>query len=329
VAEKVRAVLERPYLIDGHLYSGTGSIGLTLFPKAQEGVDDLLREADTAMYRAKAMGRNCIAYYEAAMQAEVEERLALEQDLEEALAQGQMSVYVQSQVDGSGAVVGGELLLRWYHPRRGTLSPAFFVPIAEESGQILALGDWVVRKACAALARLQAAGQGLTLSVNVSPRQFRQDDFVARLRALLAAEQTPAGRLIVEVTEGLLVENWQDVALRMTELTDMGIRFSIDDFGTGYSSLAYLKQLPLHELKIDRSFVQNTVEDANDRAIVRSIMAVAQAFKLRVVAEGVETQAQADFLAALDCRFQQGYLHARPLPLETWLAQRLAAGANA
>jgi len=325
VAEKVRSVLERPYVIDGHCYSGTGSIGLTLFPKAHEGVDDLLREADTAMYRAKATGRNRIAYYEAAMQAEVEERLALEQDLKDALAHGQMAVYVQPQVDAAGRQVGGELLLRWFHPRRGLLLPSSFIPIAEDSGLIVSLGDWVVRQACEALVRLQAAGADLTLSVNVSPRQFRQEDFVARTRAILEETGAPATRLVIEVTEGLLVENWEDVALRMTELAATGVRFSIDDFGTGYSSLAYLKKLPLHEIKIDKSFVQNTPEDANDQAIVRSIMAVAQAFRLQVVAEGVETQAQADFLASLDCRFLQGYLFARPTPLEDWLALSLPA----
>ncbi len=324
VAERVRSVLERPYLIDGNLYSGTGSIGLTMFPKGQEAVDDLLREADTAMYRAKATGRNRIAYYETAMQAEVEERLALEQDLKEALDGDQLSVYVQPQVNAAGEEVGGELLLRWQHPRRGALAPSFFIPIAEESGLIVSLGDMVLRRACAALARIAAAGLPQSLSVNISPRQFRQEDFVGRVRTLLQEAHAPPGRLILEVTEGLLVEDWQNVASRMTELATMGIRFSIDDFGTGYSSLSYLKKLPLHEIKIDKSFVQNTPDDANDRAIVRSILAVARAFKLRVVAEGVETQAQADFLARLQCGYLQGFLFARPLPLEAWLAQRLS-----
>jgi diguanylate cyclase (GGDEF)-like protein/PAS domain S-box-containing protein len=323
VAEKVRAVLERPFLIDGTIYSGTGSIGLTMFPKNREGVDDLLREADTAMYRAKAMGRNRIAYYEAAMQAEVEERLALEQDLKEALDAGQITVHVQPQVDAVGTEIGGELLVRWSHPERGAVSPAFFIPVAEESGLILRLGEQVLRSACEALARLAAAGSALSLSVNISPRQFRQDDFVAQMRSLLATTGAPAGRLILEVTEGLLIEDWEGVASRMAELAALGIRFSIDDFGTGYSSLAYLKMLPLHEIKIDKRFVQNTPDDANDRAIVRSILAVARAFRLHVVAEGVETQAQADFMAELQCDCLQGYLFARPMPLEDWLAPRV------
>jgi diguanylate cyclase (GGDEF)-like protein/PAS domain S-box-containing protein len=328
VAEKVRAVLERPFLIDGTLYSGTGSIGLTMFPKTREGVDDLLREADTAMYRAKSMGRNRIAYYEAAMQAEVEERLALEQDLKEALDTAQIEVYVQPQVNAAGREIGGELLLRWTHPERGAVAPSFFIPIAEESGLILLLGERVLRAACGALARMDAAGSPLSLSVNISPRQFRQDDFVERMHALLAETGAPPARLILEVTEGLLIEDWEGVALRMAELAAMGIRFSIDDFGTGYSSLSYLKKLPLHEIKIDRSFVQNTPDDANDRAIVRSILAVARAFRLHVVAEGVETRAQADFLAGLDCDCLQGYFFARPMPLEGWLAMRMAVVAS-
>ena len=328
VAEKVRAVLERPFVIEGTLYSGTGSIGLTMFPKAGEGVDDLLREADTAMYRAKAMGRNRIAYYEAAMQAEVEEGLTLEQDLKEALQAGQIDVHVQPQVDSAGAQVGGELLVRWTHPRRGPVAPAVFIPVAEESGLILALGRHVLQTACAALARLDAAGSALSLSVNISPRQFRQEDFVGQLRELLDATGAPPGRLILEVTEGLLIEDWEDVASRMAQLADLGIRFSIDDFGTGYSSLAYLKKLPLHQIKIDKSFVQNTPDDANDGAIVRSILAVARAFRLHVVAEGVETQAQADFLASLHCDCLQGYFFARPTPLEPWLARHAATVAN-
>jgi diguanylate cyclase (GGDEF)-like protein/PAS domain S-box-containing protein len=324
VAEKVRAVLERPFLVDGNLYSGTGSIGLTMFPKAREGVDDLLREADTAMYRAKSMGRNSIAYYEAAMQAEVEERLALEQDLKEALHHQQIAVHVQPQVDAGGASIGGELLLRWTHPRRGAVPPPVFIPIAEESGLIVQLGHHVLQTACEALARMDTAGSTLSLSVNISPRQFRQDDFVGQLRAVLDATGAPATRLILEVTEGLLIEDWEDVASRMAELAALGIRFSIDDFGTGYSSLAYLKKLPLHEIKIDKSFVQNTPDNPNDCAIVRSILAVAQPLGLHVVAEGVETQAQADFLIGLDCDALQGYLFARPAPLEQWLAMHLA-----
>ncbi len=323
LAEKIRSVLERPFAVDGCLYSSTGSIGLTMFPKPMDTVDNLLREADTAMYRAKALGRNRIAYYESAMQREAEERLALRQDLQEAIDTGQICIYVQSQVDSSGTEIGGELLLRWTHHRRGPVSPRVFIPVAEESGLILKLGAFVLRQACEALTHMEKAGVPLSLSVNISPRQFRQDDFVASTRAMVQKVGAPASRLIFEVTEGLLVENWEDVASRMNELCGMGVRFSIDDFGTGYSSLAYLKRLPLHEIKIDKTFVQNTPADANDRAIVKSILGVAKAFRLHVVAEGVETQAQADFLARQHCACFQGFLFAPPEPLQTWLTRRM------
>ena len=323
LAEEVRAALEAAYTIDTHLYSSTASIGITLFPKRGEGVEDLLREADTAMYRAKDLGRNRIRFYESAMQADVQERMALEQDLKKAQAAGQLSAFVQSQVDASGAVVGGELLMRWNHPQRGNVPPARFIPVAESSGLILRMGDWMIQQACETLARLQAAGKPLSLSVNVSQRQFRQDDFVERVRHVLAHTGADPAHLILEVTESLLIENLDDTIARMTEIERLGVRFSIDDFGTGYSSLAYLKRLPLYELKIDKSFVQDTPDDPNDTAIVQSILSVARHLDLRVVAEGVETRAQADFLAASQCDCLQGYLFGRPEPLPAWLARQL------
>ncbi|MBP3981434.1 EAL domain-containing protein [Acidovorax sp. JG5] len=325
-AEAVRAALEAPYTIETHLYSSTGSIGITLFPKRSEEVEDLLREADTAMYRAKDLGRNRIRFYEADMQADVQERLALEQDLKKASADGQLTAFVQSQVDASGTVIGGELLMRWNHPVRGSVPPSRFIPVAESSGLILRMGDWMIRQACETLARLHAVGQDLSISVNVSERQFRQDDFVERVRDMLAQTGAPAAQLILEVTESLLIENLDDTIARMTELGQSGVRFSIDDFGTGYSSLAYLKRLPLYELKIDKSFVQDTPDDPSDTAIVQSIISVARHLKLRVVAEGVETRAQADFLVASHCDCLQGYLFSRPEPLQGWVERQLGAG---
>ena len=321
VAEEVRAALEMPYTIDTHLYGSTGSIGITLFPKRGEGVEDLLREADTAMYRAKDLGRNRIRFYEAAMQADVQERMALEQDLKKAHAEGQLAAFVQNQVDAAGTVVGGELLMRWDHPLRGNVPPARFIPIAESSGLILRMGDWMIRQACETLARLQAMGRDLSLSVNVSERQFRQDDFVESVRHVLAHTGARPENLVLEVTESLLIENLDDTIARMTEIVQLGVRFSIDDFGTGYSSLAYLKRLPLYELKIDKSFVQDTPDDPNDTAIVQSIISVARHLNLRVVAEGVETAAQADFLTGSQCDCLQGYLFGRPEPLEAWVAR--------
>ena len=319
VAEEIRVSLEAPFTIDTHLYSITGSIGITLFPERGEHVEDLLREADTAMYRAKDLGRNRIRFYETAMQSDVQERLALEQDLKKAHAEGQLAVFVQNQVDAAGNVVGGELLMRWTHPERGNVPPSRFIPIAEASGLILRMGDWMIQQACETLARLQAEGRALSLSVNVSERQFRQDDFVERVRHILAHTGANPAHLILEVTESLLIENLEDTIARMTEIVQLGVRFSIDDFGTGYSSLAYLKRLPLFELKIDKSFVSDTPDDPNDTAIVQSILSVARHLKLRVVAEGVETRAQADFLIGSQCDCLQGYLFGRPEPLAVWL----------
>ncbi|MDP2022274.1 MAG: EAL domain-containing protein [Hydrogenophaga sp.] len=320
IARKVHEALETPYDIDGRRYACTGSIGITIFPKANEDIDDLLREADTAMYRAKAAGRNRISFFQATMQGEVEARLAMEQDLKQALAAGQMSLHVQSQFDSNFTEIGGELLMRWNHPSRGSISPLEFISIAEESGLIIPLGDWVVRQACSMLVQMNAIGRKTTLSVNVSPHQFHQDDFVNRISTILNETGAPADRLVFEVTEGLFIQNWEETRQRMIELVNMGIRFSIDDFGTGYSSLAYLKKLPLYELKIDKSFVQDTPDDPSDTAIVRSILSMAKHLNLRVVAEGVETRAQADFLIANQCDCLQGYLLSRPQPLAAWMA---------
>ena len=226
-------------------------------------------------------------------------------------------------MDAEGRLVGAELLMRWEHPVRGHVPPSRFIPIAESSGLILRMGDWMIQQACETLARLQAVGQDIALSVNVSERQFRQEDFVARVSDILAHTGAAPRNLILEVTESLLIENLDDTIARMTEIVQLGVRFSIDDFGTGYSSLAYLKRLPLYELKIDKSFVQDTPDDPNDTAIVQSIISVARHLKLRVVAEGVETRAQADFLTRSHCDCLQGYLFGRPEPLQTWLDRLL------
>ncbi|MDP3699738.1 MAG: EAL domain-containing protein [Hylemonella sp.] len=320
VAEKVRAALDQPHLIDNFSYTSTGSIGISLFPKAGQQLDDLLREADTAMYRAKGAGRNRIAFFETTMQHEVEERLALEQDLKEALASDQLRLHVQSQVDAEGREVAGELLLRWQHPARGLLPPVRFITLAEETGLILPLGEWVIEQACDALVRMRRQGLTQSLAVNVSAHQFRDENFLARVKAILQRKGAPTQQLIFEVTESLFIQDWEHSLKSITEFVKMGIRFSIDDFGTGYSSLGYLQRLPLSELKIDRSFVQDTPQDVNDTAIVNAILSMAQHLGLEVVAEGVETRDQADFLLAGHCTRLQGYLFSRPQPLEDWLA---------
>lgn len=330
VAEKIRHSISQFFDIDGLQYSTTCSIGVTMLPRDNQNAHDLLREADTAMYRAKSSGRNQIAFYETGMQTEVEQRLTMERELAEAISGGQLQMYMQAQVDRLGKPVGGEMLMRWTHPERGPISPALFIPVAEESGMILRLGDWVMEQGCLALLQLHAAGFDLPVSINVSPKQFRQPDFVAKVKRVLKYTGASPSRLIFEVTEGLLIDNLQDTIERMLELTTLGIRFSIDDFGTGYSSLAYLKRLPLYELKIDKSFVQDTPGDANDTAIVQSILSMAAHLGLRVVAEGVETREQAEFLIANGCASMQGFLFARPMALDKWIAlqQQIAAPAR-
>ena len=322
VAEKIRAAIARDFEIGGQSYHCSASIGVTLLPKAQQQAHDLLREADIAMYRAKAEGRNGIAFFEAAMQADVERRLTLERALARALDASLLSMHVQPQVDRHGRVTGAELLMRWPQPDGSFIAPGIFIPIAEESGLIVKLGHWALREACRAASLLAQAGTPVALSVNVSPAQFRQPDFASRVQAALAEHGTPARALILELTEGLLIDQRDASLARMRELAALGIRFSIDDFGTGYSSLAYLTSMPLYELKIDKRFIDDTPRDT---AIVQAILAMARHLGLRVVAEGVETQEQADFLVAHDCDGLQGYLYARPMPLEafiTWLALR-------
>jgi diguanylate cyclase (GGDEF)-like protein len=329
VAEKIRTAIGQDVEIEGQLYSCTASIGITLLPRpgsagAQSALD-LLREADTAMYRAKSGGRNGIAFFEAPMQAAVEQRLSMERELAAALAAGALRMMVQPQVNRYGRVVGGELLMRWPQADGSMVPPNVFIPVAEESGLILALGAWAMRQACESVLALARAGVPLPLSVNVSPSQFRQADFVAQVRRVLADTGAPASMLILEVTEGVLIDKMEDTIDRMAQLAALGLRFSIDDFGTGYSSLAYLRQMPLHELKIDRSFVMDTPDDAGSVALVQAIVAMAGHLGLQVVAEGVETQAQADFLSGLDCACMQGYLFARPMPLAALITQLLTA----
>jgi diguanylate cyclase (GGDEF)-like protein len=319
LAGRIRDAFEQAFIIEGQPYHVSASIGVVVLDRAGPSAEELLRDADTAMYRAKAAGRNRIAFFEAAMQREVEEHLAMESDLAQAIRQNQLALYLQSQVNAQGTVVGVELLLRWTHPVLGPVAPARFIPVAEETSLILRLGDWVLEQACRTQQRLQAAGIEVPLSINVSPRQFHQGDFVERVLAIVQRTGADPGLLVFEVTEGLLLENLERTIPRMDALAARGIHFSVDDFGTGYSSLSYLKRLPLHELKIDRSFIQDTPADPGDTAIVQMILSMARHLGLKVVAEGVETRAQAEFLATNGCDAMQGYLYARPQPLEDWL----------
>jgi diguanylate cyclase (GGDEF)-like protein/PAS domain S-box-containing protein len=314
-ADRIRRAIAGDLEIEAQSYASSASIGVSMLPKPGQTAQDLLREADTAMYRAKLAGRNQVALFEATMLAEVEQRLSLERDLAAALEKGGLTAHLQLQVDRNGIPSGAELLARWRNGERD-VPPDLFIPIAEECGLIVALGEWVLREACIGLKRLAQAGYSLPLSVNVSPSQFRQPDFVALVRAVLAETGAPASALVFEVTEGLFIEDVEGTLARMHELSALGIRLSVDDFGTGYSNLAYLKRMPLYELKIDRSFIRDTPSDASGTAIVQSVLSMAGHLGLRTIAEGVETQEQAAFLAANGVSGMQGYLFARPMPLE-------------
>ena len=325
VAQKIRGALEAPVVIERQEYANSASIGITLFPKNTEGVEDLMREADTAMYRAKERGRNTLAYFEPAMQEAIAERLDLERELREAVRERSFELHLQSQVNAQGQVLGAEALVRWRHPQRGMVMPMTFIPLAEETGLIVPLGEWVLREACLLIARLDAAGRSLRIAVNVSPRQFHQSDFVQRVKEILAATGADPGYLTLEITEGLLVEHASESVARMTELVALGLHFSIDDFGTGYSSLAYLKRLPLSELKIDKSFVQDIPHDPNDVALVETILSMARHLHFEVVAEGVENEAQLAFLRQQGCERFQGYYFQRPLEMRAWVEQLVTA----
>jgi diguanylate cyclase (GGDEF)-like protein len=315
IGQKILAALRLPYLIDGEAHHCTLSMGIAVFTAGEHSVDALLQRVDLAMYQAKAAGRDTLRFYDPSMQAQASERAALEEDMRAGLAEGQFELYFQPQVD-HGRIVGAEALLRWRHPVRGFVSPGVFIPLAEESGQILPLGQWVLEQACRTLAEWARDPRlaELTLAVNVSPRQFRQAGFVQQVLSTLASTGAAARRLKLELTEGLLLHDVSESATRMTELKSYGVGFSLDDFGTGYSSLAYLKRLPLDQLKIDQSFVRDVLTDPNDASIVRAIVTLGASLGLQVVAEGVETVEQQQFLAGQHCHAWQGFLLSPALP---------------
>jgi diguanylate cyclase (GGDEF)-like protein/PAS domain S-box-containing protein len=322
VGGKVLAALQEPYELAGRLCHSTPSLGVTLIDGHATTVDDLLRQADLAMYRAKAAGRNTLCFYDPEMQSAVKARAALEAQLREGLrvglCEGQFLLYYQPQVDERGILTGAEALLRWRHPQRGLIPPVEFIPLAEETGLILPLGHWVLEMACSELAAWARRPEtaGLTLAVNVSARQFRHSGFVDQVRELLARHCTNPRRIKLELTESLLLDDLTDTIAKMTSLKALGLGLSLDDFGTGYSSLVYLKRLPLDQLKIDQSFVQDVLSDTNGAAIARTIVALAHSLGLAVIAEGVETPDQRAFLIESGCRAFQGYLFGRPGPAE-------------
>ncbi|WP_322400736.1 putative bifunctional diguanylate cyclase/phosphodiesterase [Massilia luteola] len=321
VSDKVRAALADAVTIDDQSYNSTASIGVALPTRPGQSVADLLRDADLAMYHAKAAGRNGVSVFETPMLAAAERQLTLGRDLSAAFDNGELSMHLQLQVDAAGGPVGAEMLMRWRRGDGTFVPPDIFIPVAETTGLIVPLGLWVLRQACQARLALERAGHPLQLSVNVSPRQFRQPEFVAQVQAAFAESGVAPHAFVFEVTEGLLVEDFDVITAKMRELAAFGIRFSIDDFGTGYSSLGYLKKMPLYELKIDKSFMRDTPHDANGTAIVQTILAMADHLGLRVVAEGIETEAQARFLAENGRPCMQGYLYCRPMPLADLIAR--------
>ncbi len=329
LGEKVLSVLGAPYTLAGYHYRTTPSIGIAPFNDAHTSVGELLKQADLAMYQAKTAGRNTLRFFDPDMQDVVTARATLETDLRAALAQEEFLLHYQPQMDDAHRVVGVEALLRWAHPQRGMVPPGQFIPLAEETGLVLALGRWVLHTACKTLAMWQddPDRSHLTMAVNVSSRQFRHAGFVDDVARVLAITGAPSGQLKLELTESLLVEDMETTIATMAALRSYGVGFSLDDFGTGYSSLAYLKRMPLDQLKIDQSFVRDLLTDPNDAAIVDTIIGLSRSLGLEVIAEGVETAEQRDRLARAGCRLYQGYLFSRPLPvdlLEQFLVQRAA-----
>jgi diguanylate cyclase (GGDEF)-like protein/PAS domain S-box-containing protein len=328
VGDKIIAALGHNYTLASGAYHSTPSIGVTLFGgNHQENSEEPLRRAELAMFQAKSAGRNTLRFFDTQMQAEVSAHASLERDLREAVFNQQFLLHYQPQVVGDGRLTGVEALLRWQHPQRGMVSPAEFIPLAEASGLILPIGQWVLETACTQLAAWanEPDRAHLTIAVNVSARQFHQADFVDSVLTTLARTHAKPKLLKLELTESMLVDDIEGIIAKMSALKGRGVGFSLDDFGTGYSSLAYLKRLPLDQLKIDQGFVRNIVTDPNDAAIAKMVVALAETMGLAVIAEGVEMQAQADFLAHLGCHAYQGYFFSRPLPIAS--LEIYAAGA--
>lgn len=325
-----RRILEaaaQPFALRDREYHGTVSIGIGLFDDKQHNVDELLKRADVAMYQAKSTGRNRVCFFDPAMQQSLVERAAMESELRRVVAQGQLVLHYQPQLDDQNRVIGAEALLRWQHPLRGLVPPAEFIPLAEETGLIIPIGNWVLETACQQLRQWHDNDltRDLMLAVNVSARQFHQADFVENVQRIVERNGANPHRLKLELTESVIVDDIADTIEKMKALKAYGVGFSMDDFGTGYSSLSYLRRLPLDQLKIDRSFIHEVETNTGDAVIVKTIIAMAHALGLDVIAEGVEKEAQHHFLNRNDCPAYQGFLFGQPVPVsifEQMLASR-------
>lgn len=318
VGTKILLALNQPYEIVPQGYYSTPSLGATIFLGKNDSIDEALKRADIAMYQAKSAGRNCLRFFDPKLQANVDTKAILVDALRHGIGNNQFVLHYQPQINRAGELTGAEALVRWNHPQKGMVSPVDFIPLAEEMGLILPLGKLVLETGCKQLVAWakSADTEHLNLSINVSARQFYQSDFVEQVLHVLSSTNVNPQRLKLELTESMLVNDVDDVISKMNLLQSAGIRFSLDDFGTGFSSLSYLKQLPLYQLKIDKSFVQDVLSDQNDAVIARTIVALANSLGLSVIAEGVEDEGQRDFLEEIGCYEYQGYLYSRPLSIE-------------
>ncbi len=320
-AKRILTLLSEPFEIDGMSFTLTCSIGIALYPADGVNIEDLIKNADTAMYRVKERGRAGFRFYQQQMNIDLLSRIKLDQAMRRALDRGDFRLHYQPQVDlASGAIIGAEALIRWRDGELGDIPPGRFIPVAEETGFIVAIGDWVLREAVRQAAAWRADGVDLVVAVNVSALQFQKPDFVQDVETALQEAGLPANRLELEMTESILVRDADEALVRLNRLSDLGVLLSIDDFGTGYSSLAYLKRFPIDKLKIDRSFVDGLPLDESDIAIAQAIVSLGQALRLLIIAEGVEQAAQRDFLAAAGCHQYQGYLFAKALAPDAFLS---------
>jgi predicted signal transduction protein with EAL and GGDEF domain len=318
IGNKILNIINKPYQLASHDHHCTASIGIAFFSDHDQSKEELLKHADIAMYQAKTAGRNTLCFFDPQVQTKLAYRVALETDLRRALAENQFRLYYQPQVCRKGNIIGAEALIRWNHPQREMLSPFDFITLAEESDLILPIGQWVLEMACAQIKKWEGSyhTQHLQLAVNVSAKQFHQADFVDQVTQIMHRSAINPERLKLELTETLLLDNIDNTILKMKTLREIGVHFSMDDFGTGYSSLSYLTQLPFNQIKIDQSFVRNINVKTTDAVIVQTIIGMGNNLGMEVIAEGVETEVQRDFLKHHNCSVFQGFLFSKPVPIE-------------